>query len=141
MKKVTSSARITVCLIGLLLGTVYASILVEPVESGPTTVAIGQVPTNAQTLTTGLQIYAFSDASDVAYHAAHSSLATELQHRGFWRTSSRLESGTSSTYTFWYQPDLQLTVVCVDWPTKEGHAQSIYVWPGRVRSQDLMPTL
>ena len=141
MKEVTFSARIMVCFIGLLLGTVHASILVEPVESGPTTVAIGQVPTDAQTLTTELQIYVFNDASNVAYHAAHNDLATELQHRGFWRTSSRLESGTSSTYTFWYQPDLQLTVVCVDWQTKEGHAQNIYVWPGRVRSQDSIPTL
>jgi len=141
MKKVTSNARLMVCFIGLLLGTVHASILVEPVESDPTTVAIGQVPTDAQKLTAELQAYVLNDASDIAYDAAHSGLATELQDRGFWRTSSRLESGSSTTYTIWYQPDLQLTVVCVDWSTKEGHAQSIYVWPARVRINDLIPML
>ncbi|GAA4015646.1 hypothetical protein GCM10022631_29780 [Deinococcus rubellus] len=142
MKKPTLSARTLVCLIGLLLGNVHASIHVVPIEPGPSTVAIvDQGPTDVQALTAELQVYVFSDASNVAYHAAHDGLAAELQHRGFWRTSSRLESGTSSTYTFWYQPDLQLTVVCADWPTKEGHAQNIYVWPGRVRSHDLIPTL
>jgi quercetin dioxygenase-like cupin family protein len=94
------------------------------------------------TLATNMRRFSFPAGPEDAYQAAHRQLVETLAADGFRTSWARKlsEGGQLVSYDSWYQPDLDMTVLCASQTLGAGHGQTVTMMQGRLRSQDYLPT-
>lgn len=133
-----------VCNMTTLSATFTSALLLLDGATVVTPVSLSRTPGNQEaleTLAADMRRFSFPAGPEDAYQAAHQQLIDMLATRGF-RTSwarNRSEGGQPISYASWYQPDLDVTVLCASQPLGISHWQTVTMMQGKLRSQDFLP--
>ena len=133
-----------VCNMTTLPATFTSAFLLLDGAAPVTPVSSQKEPSNQEaleTLAADMRRFSFPAGPEDAYQAAHQQLIEMLAARGFRTSLARnlSEGGQLVSYASWYQPDLDMTVLCAGQTLGAGHWQTVTMMQGRLRSQDFLP--
>ena len=132
-----------VCNMTTLPATFTSAFLLLDGAAPVTPVSSSNAPGNQEareTLAADMRRFSFPAGPEDAYQAAHQQLIDTLATNGFRTSWARnlSEGGELVSYASWYQPDLDMTVLCASQTLGAGHWQSATMMQGRLRSQDFL---